>query len=478
MPARRTVVRMTIADRIRRPWVLDGLLALGALVAMLLITTQIDPGDGERSIDAMGYIVIGGAAAVLALRRTAPIVGLAVITVLLWVYTAREYAGGPIYLVFFIMAFAVAVSTERRRSLVIVATALAVLLSSHFLLFGFGDSVWPLLSVGWTAAAWFWGDGLRTRRAYLAGLEERARYLEETREEEARRRVADERLRIARDLHDVLAHSISSINVQAGVGLHVMDRAARAGPRVAHRDQGRRARRRSPSFDRPSGCCAGDERRAPRAPTPSLARLDPLLETAAHAGLAGRRRRPGRAAAVARRYRRRRLPDRAGVADERGAPRARAGQRRSRSTTGPHSWSSRSPTTGAAATARAGAPGHGIAGMRERAEAVGGHLEAGPRFPRRLPGMGPAADQRGDGLIRVAARRRPGARAGRIPGPARRRGRHRGGGRGRRRRRGGRGGAAHEARRRAHGHPHAGARRARGHPPDRRRRGQRRRCGC
>ena len=52
-------------------------------------------------------------------------------------------------------------------------------------------------------------------------MEERAKFLEETREEEARRLVAEERLRIARDLHDVVAHSLASINIQAGAGAHV-----------------------------------------------------------------------------------------------------------------------------------------------------------------------------------------------------------------------------------------------------------------
>ena len=378
MPARRTVVRMTIVDRIRRPWVLDGLLALSALVAMLVITTQIEPGDGERSIDALGYIVIGGAAAVLALRRTAPIIGLAVVTVLLWVYTAREYAGGPIYLVFFIMAFAVAVSNERRRSLVIVATALAVLLSSHFLLFGFGDSVWPLLSVGWTAAAWFWGDGLRTRRAYLAGLEERARYLEETREEEARRQVADERLRIARDLHDVIAHSIASINVQAGSAIHVMDRrpeqARESLLAIKAASSEALAELRSTI-----GPLRADEHDAPRAPTPSLARLDPLLETAARAGLpvdVGVRGepRPLPAAVDVAAYR---------IVQESLTNVVRHAQAHGATVTLDYSRGSVELEViddGRGANGASGAPGHGIAGMQERAEAVGGRVETGPRF--------------------------------------------------------------------------------------------------
>jgi signal transduction histidine kinase len=378
-PAGHTVVVMAIVDRFRRPWVLDGFLALAVFAVLVLIESQIEPGDGDRRLDALGYIVIGGAAAMLALRRTAPIIGLAVVTALLWVYTAREYPGGPIYLMFFVMAFAVAVSNERRRSLVIVALALAVLLSSHLLLFGFGDSVWPLLSIGWTAAAWFWGDGLRTRRAYLAGLEERARYLEETREEEARRRVADERLRIARDLHDVIAHSIASINVQAGSAIHVMGRR----PEQA-RESLLAIKEASADALAELRCTLGmmreDDVGALRAPTPSLARLDPLLETAGHAGLpvhVGVRGEP------------RSLPSAVDVAGYRIVQEsltnvvrhARAHEATVTLEYGPEFVELEVTDDGRNGAADGtGEAGHGIAGMRERAEAVGGRVEVGPRF--------------------------------------------------------------------------------------------------
>jgi signal transduction histidine kinase len=374
----RTVGAMAIVDRIRRPWVLDGLLALGAIVAMALITAKIEPGDGERSLDAIGYLVIGGAAAMLALRHAAPIVGLAVVTVLLWVYTARDYAGGPIFLTFFVLVFAVAVSTERRRSLVVASAALAALVIPHFVAFGFDEGAWPLLSIGWTAAAWFWGDGLRTRRAYLAGLEERARYLEETREEEARRRVADERLRIARDLHDVIAHSIASINVQAGSAVHVMDRrpeqARDALLAIKAASSEALAELRSTI-----GPLRADEHDAPRTPTPSLARLDPLLETAARAGLPvdiGVRGEP------------RPLPAAVDVAGYRIVQEsltnvvrhAQAHEATVIVAYGPAFVDLEVTDDGRGSNGAAGEPGHGIAGMQERAEAVGGRVEAGPRF--------------------------------------------------------------------------------------------------
>jgi len=78
-------------------------------------------------------------------------------------------------------------------------------------------------NIGFYTAAFVIGWSLQSRRLRLVALEERAEALERERDEEARRAVADERLRIAQELHDVVAHSMGVIAVQAGVGLHVID---------------------------------------------------------------------------------------------------------------------------------------------------------------------------------------------------------------------------------------------------------------
>ena len=78
-------------------------------------------------------------------------------------------------------------------------------------------------NIGIFAAAYFFGSTIRNRRLYMEQLEERAASLERERDEEAKRAVADERLRIAQELHDVVAHSMGVIAVQAGVGAHVID---------------------------------------------------------------------------------------------------------------------------------------------------------------------------------------------------------------------------------------------------------------
>jgi signal transduction histidine kinase len=73
------------------------------------------------------------------------------------------------------------------------------------------------------AIAWVLGDNIRTRRAYLAELEARAARLEREREERDQRAVADERARIARELHDVIAHNVSVMVVQASAGEELFD---------------------------------------------------------------------------------------------------------------------------------------------------------------------------------------------------------------------------------------------------------------
>lgn len=78
--------------------------------------------------------------------------------------------------------------------------------------------------LAWAGAAAAAGDAVRNRRAYVRAIEDRARRAEESAETEARRRVAEERLRIARELHDVVAHQMAVINVQAGVAAHLLDR--------------------------------------------------------------------------------------------------------------------------------------------------------------------------------------------------------------------------------------------------------------
>lgn len=190
----------------------------------------------------------------------------------------------------------------------------------------------------------------------------------------SRRRADEERLRIARELHDVLAHSLSVINVQAGVGLALLD------------SDPEQARTALTTIKSASKEALGDVRQvldtlrtpgdAPRTPAPGLDRLPELVEQAARAGLTVRvegappRLAPG-ADLAAFRIVQEALTN---VVRHSGSRHARvcledAGR----------SLRLRIDDDGPATGAEAGGSGNGLAGMRERAAALGGTIEAGPR---------------------------------------------------------------------------------------------------
>jgi signal transduction histidine kinase len=122
--------------------------------------------------------------------------------------------------------YSLALVADRRRvvlaglALVPAVVGAILLFSDHRTLL---DSEIPK-NLAFVAAPLLLGAAVRNRRDYLAALLDRAETAERTRDEEARRRVGEERLRIARDVHDVVAHAMVAINVQAGVGAHLLDR--------------------------------------------------------------------------------------------------------------------------------------------------------------------------------------------------------------------------------------------------------------
>ena len=182
-----------------------------------------------------------------------------------------------------IVAFFTAVQARQR------AAAIASLV------IGYVASIWPPWLIGTRdhASAGF-AVGLAILLLFLLAVAEvirargqRTAALEQSHQEELRRRAGEERMRIARDLHDVVAHNISVINVQANTALHLMDR------------QPDRARSALTTINEVSGQALVELRSvlgvlravdegAPRAPAPGLARLGDLADTAAAAGLAVR----------------------------------------------------------------------------------------------------------------------------------------------------------------------------------------------
>ncbi|WP_329032778.1 sensor histidine kinase [Streptomyces sp. NBC_01725] len=290
-------------------------------------------------------------------------------------------AVSPVAMSCVIALYTVASRTDRpttwRVGLVTMATlTLAAMLS--------GPTPWyaqeNLGIFAWTGMAGAAGDAVRSRRAFIDAIRERAERAERTREEEARRRVAEERLRIARDLHDVVAHHIALVNVQAGVASHVMDkRPDQAKEALAHvREASRSALnelRATVGLLRQSGDPA-----APTEPAPGLALLDELVGTFRHAGLP---------VDVARGDPDTRLPAAVDLAAYRIIQEALTNVRKH---AGPGAKAEVSvvrvgPTVevtvldnGSGTGEPADGSGHGLLGMRERVTALGGTLTAGPRY--------------------------------------------------------------------------------------------------
>jgi signal transduction histidine kinase len=147
-----------------------------------------------------------------------------VVLVSVLIYSIRDFAAFP-GLNAFVMVYGVALHSQRRQTSLIAFGATMLVMTVAVLLQPPGvvdQATWISTELA-TVVAWLGGDNLRQRRARWAALRERNEFLEREREERARKAVVDERLRIARELHDVVAHAMSVIAVQSGVGNHVIE---------------------------------------------------------------------------------------------------------------------------------------------------------------------------------------------------------------------------------------------------------------
>lgn len=361
------------------PVLADGL--LGALVLVPSALARPPQGRADVVVDlgptAVSLLVV--ACAVLAFRRRFPwgVWGLTTLLGLVGVVVA----GGPSQLVVPSIVAVFTLSTlESTRAAV--ATGLVTALAPVALILATSrldlvDAVaYGLLP--WSILAAVSGVAVRSQRATVAAAQERARHAEATREEEAQRQVAEERLRIARELHDVVAHHISVINVQAGVAGHLLrtdpDTAAAA---IGHVREASRI-----VLDEVPGLLGllrtGGEEPA-TAPAPGLAQAAELVEQARHSGLEVTWRTTGTPivlspAADLTAYR---------ILQEALTNAARHGS-------GPADASVSYDAEGCTLViandrqvpaGEAGTAHHGLVGMRERAGSVGGTLEVGPAGP-------------------------------------------------------------------------------------------------
>lgn len=121
--------------------------------------------------------------------------------------------------------FGCALTQGRRRAVLAGVIVAPFVVAAVWIFGGLEKSLLEIpKNLAFVAAPIIIGSSIHERRAHLRAVEARAEEAERTREEEARRRVGEERLRIARDVHDVVAHAMVAINVQAGVGAHLLER--------------------------------------------------------------------------------------------------------------------------------------------------------------------------------------------------------------------------------------------------------------
>lgn len=187
--------------------------AIGLAVAVGL-TTLVVARQPEHSPDALAYACGAVAALALGLRRHAPRVMVGAVAVALAVYSVRGYASGPAYLTGPVALLAFGQVRPRRETYTAAAGMLLIMAIGQVVS---GDTALQgrnLTTISWTVACPLIADALR-------GRAERALAAQESQREVERRTVAEERMRIAQDLHDSIAHAMVTINVQSGVAAHL-----------------------------------------------------------------------------------------------------------------------------------------------------------------------------------------------------------------------------------------------------------------
>jgi signal transduction histidine kinase len=288
--------------------------------------------------------------------------------------------------------FVFSLRSERTPAIAGTAAVIGALLAGH-LVFGLHEKEagWAdLWVVPWTAVAAAIGQAVRAQRAHQAMLEERARRAEEGRELEARRRVQQERLRIARELHDAVGHQVALISVQAGAMGYLLDTdPARVRESLAHIQQASEAALEELRLTVGLLRQAGDHE--PVEPVGGLGRLDELIASFTATGLrvtcdvTGQvRQLPEAVDLTAYRLIQESLTNTAKhaagtSASIRLAFRPAALALAVEDHGPPAGGSGAGLAAGSGAGSGIGEEGHGIIGMRERAAALGGWLTAGPR---------------------------------------------------------------------------------------------------
>jgi signal transduction histidine kinase len=364
-----------------RPPLADVLLAAGVLV-VAQIQTWMDTSFQPKLPLALLAVLI---TVPLAWRRRAPFAALLVTGVAAWVLSVGPVGDAAYTFIAVVVAvFSVGAYAEPRRSVLGCALVLGTLWvgglqdnARHPGVRGPSDVVFVTVVFG---GAWLLGRALRGGGQHAEQLAQRAAQLEADQQAQARAAVAAERARIARELHDVIAHSVSVMVIQAGAAEQLLEQAPQRarGPLEAVQDTGRQT---IVELRRLLGILREDGQEPSLAPQPGLAGLDLLVEEMRQAGLPVQLQVQGRPW---------RLPPGIDLAAYRIVQEAltntlrHAGPARAEVTVRYQDHAVEleilddGPGAGPHAAADAGS-GQGLVGMRERVALYGGTLQAGPR---------------------------------------------------------------------------------------------------
>ncbi len=357
-----------------RGWRVDAAIVLVVGVAQVAFThlaAQHQP--TRRPLDALAYALLAAGPIALVVRRRYPVPVLFFVFGVTLAYWVIGYGRGPVFFALIVALFTAVISGHRLAAVVDLVLGYLGFLWLPSLL---GRDEAPTLAADLGLAAWLLV--LLSAAEFVRVRRERVLEAVRIREEEAGRRASEERLRIARELHDALGHHISLINVQAGVALHVNEEIPEQA-RIALSAIKQASKEALAELRSVLDILRQGDELAPRTPTPTLRQLDDLVSRAAAAGLEVRTEREGEV---------RPLPFGVDVAAYRIVQEALTNVTRH---AGPATATVRiaygdrdlvvqveDDGRGPPAYGRPGS-GKGILGMRERVAALGGDLEAGPQ---------------------------------------------------------------------------------------------------
>jgi signal transduction histidine kinase len=223
-----------VAGRFRLPVLAQDVLLALFVTGMQIQGVQAAAENSEvaaRPLTDLGHLayallIVSGV--VLVARRRWPVAVFVTTALASLVYFSLDFSDGPAWIALFVSLYTLTAYGDGRRSLVIAGVGISILATVWLVA---AADIEPRAAIGWvffrigaSVMSAALGESARSRRVIAAEAEERAEWAERTREDEARSRVDAERLRIAREVHDTVAHAIAIINVQAGVTAHVLDK--------------------------------------------------------------------------------------------------------------------------------------------------------------------------------------------------------------------------------------------------------------